>query len=77
MGHYDDCYERDEEEARQRHEVSVKNQYEKMLAADDLSSDKIRDAVLYLLKCQWKHGSIPVEADIHIRRLEGREGFAS
>lgn len=75
MGHYDDCYAHDEEKARQAHERGVRAKYEKMLEKTDLTDDKLKDAVLYLLGCKWKHGSIPEEADIHIRRLEGREGF--
>ena len=75
MGHYDACYESDAEEARQEHERRVKAKYEKMLSEKDLTHDKLKDAVLYLLECKWKHGSIPEKADIHIRRLKNEEGF--
>jgi hypothetical protein len=75
MGHYDDCYERDEEDARKEHERRVKTTYDTMLFEDDLTRDKLKDAVLYLLESQRKHGSLPVEADIHIRRLRNSQGF--
>lgn len=75
MGHYDSCYEADEEDARKEHERRVKATYETMLFEDDLTKDKLQDAVLYLLERQRKHGDLPVEADIHIRRLRNSQGF--
>jgi hypothetical protein len=75
MGHYDDCYESDEEDRRKEHERRVKSTYDTMLFEDDLTRDKLKDAILYLLESQRKHGSLPVEADIHIRRLRNSQGF--
>lgn len=74
MGHYDSCYEADEEEARQRHERSVERTYEEMLASGKLSGDKVRDAVIYLLKQTYNMGYKP-EADMHLRRLRNDPGF--
>ncbi len=75
MGHYDDCYERDEEERRKEHERRVKDKYETMLSEDDLTRDKLKDALIYLLESQRKYGSLPEEADIHLRRLRNSQGF--
>jgi hypothetical protein len=75
MGHYDSCYEADEKEARERHERSVKKTYEDLLGKGKLSDDKVRDAVIYLLKETYDMGYKP-EAEIHLRRLRNDTGFA-
>lgn len=75
MGHYDDCYERDENDRRKEHERRVKDKYETMLSDDGLTRDKLKDAIIYLLESQRQYGGLPIEADIHIRRLRNSQGF--
>jgi hypothetical protein len=75
LGHYDDCYAADEERARLNRERQVASEYEKLLGQEALTEDKLKDALIYILKCQYDRGSLPTLADIHLRRLRGDQGF--
>lgn len=75
MGHYDSCYEADEEDRRKERERELKSKYERMLSEGDLTQEKLKDAVLYLLESQRQYGGLPQEADIHKRRLTNSQGF--
>lgn len=75
MGHYDDCRAEDDKRRREENERRVEEGYQRLRSSGKLTDDKLKDAVLYLLRESTSFGSLKTEADIHIRRLEGRIGF--
>lgn len=75
MGHYDSAREAEEDRDRAAEEIRIRSNYHDMLARGSLGEDKLKDAVIYLLgECQ-SFGTIKRDAEIHRRRLTGREGF--
>lgn len=75
MGHYDGARDAEEERERAAEERILASSYEDMLKSGRLTEDKLKDAVIYLLKECQSFSSIKREAKIHLRRLKGDEGF--
>lgn len=75
MGHYDSAREAEDDRERAAEERILASSYEDMLSSGRLTEDKLKDAVIYLLKECQSFSSIKREAKIHLRRLQGEAGF--
>lgn len=75
MGHYEGAREHYENELRDERERRAHSTYEHLRSVGRLTDDKIKDAIVYLLRESTSFGNLKTEADVHIRRLEGQPGF--